>query len=83
MTVPDLIQLMRLSGTDKVRVYLERTAKRASRGDSISAEFLEQLEIMFLQCKREDISEAWPPVLQPDANLNEAFRCPSQSAEKS
>lgn len=63
MTVDELIQLMRLSGTDKVRAFLEHE-KKLSETFGPSRVFLLQLEAMFLACKRSDISEAWPTMPQ-------------------
>lgn len=55
--VDDLIQLMRLSGTDKVREYLEEW----NNNKITDKQFLSLLEHMFQQCKRDSIAEAWPP----------------------
>lgn len=54
MTPDDLIQLMRLSATSKVRAEVERAYKT----DQI---FYEKLVNLFLRAKRSDTSEAWPP----------------------
>lgn len=56
--VDSLIQLMRLSGTDKVREYLNLREK-AGRTD-----FIYMLEEMFIRCKRDSIKEAWPPQIE-------------------
>lgn len=63
MTVPELIQLMRLSGTDKVRAYLTQEEKLAATFGP-SRCFLAQLEEMFLKCKRDSVAEAWPPMFE-------------------
>lgn len=60
MTIDDLIQLMRLSGTDKVRAFLYEQERLALRGNARARGFIDQLEIMFTECKRNSISEAWP-----------------------
>lgn len=68
--VSSLIQLMRLSGTDKVREYLERLAIISSDSEehpikrAKAATFLEALQKMFLACKRDSISEAWPTMAE-------------------
>lgn len=52
--IDSLIQLMRLSGTDKVRAYLEQKEKLGR------TQFIYELEEMFEKCKRSSLSEAWP-----------------------
>ncbi len=60
MSTDELIQLMRLSGTDKVRTYLTEMRRYADEGDLTATMFLDMLSHMFLLCKRSSIAEAWP-----------------------
>lgn len=52
LTPDDLIQLMRLSGTDKVRKEVREIYEK-------DREFFDKLAGLFGRCKRSDISEAW------------------------
>lgn len=51
MNPSDLVQLMRLSSTKKVRLYLEELFEK-SKKSQYYAELYEELERMFLDCKR-------------------------------
>lgn len=61
--VDALIQLMRLSGTDKVREYLENKQRNGR------TYFLAELEVMFEHCKRDSVTEAWPTMAENDPHL--------------
>lgn len=55
MTTPDdLIQLMRLSGTSKVRVEIEKI-------HHTSPYFFHLLCELFSRCRRDSAADAWPP----------------------
>lgn len=61
MNPDDLIQLMRLSGTDKVRAYLHRLYEQVQADPNGRAAIVYSgLIDMFSLCKRSDILEAWP-----------------------
>lgn len=53
MNPDDLIQLMRLSGTDKVRKEVREIYEK-------DREFFDKLAGLFQRCKRGGMEEAWP-----------------------
>ena len=62
MNPDDLIQLMRLSSTSAVRAYLHDLYEQVESDPNGNAALVYSgLIDMFKQCKRADISEAWPP----------------------
>lgn len=64
MKIDDLIQLMRLSSTSKVRAYLHDLSKSAAKGPGPERAFLTELEYMFQRCKRTSAKEAWPTMIE-------------------
>jgi len=60
MTPEELVQLMRLSGTGKVRLYLEKMYKIVQEyPDGKAAEVYSGLIDMFKLCQRSNPKEGW------------------------